>query len=179
MGWPTQAATSPQPINPNDPAQTAARDSLILSWRMDRTELAAIKEREMERRKAVASMLFPNPSKGTQRFDLGSGYAVKLVHKLNYNLEAIDAPDRKAEDGSSLPFIEQMYALADEIEAEGNEGKFLVDRLLKWSCELSVSEYQKLDPNNPTHMRIKKAIDRHLVVKPASPELTLEEPKAS
>lgn len=174
MSWPTQAA-SPQSVPVVNPAE---RDTLILSWRRSAEELKATKDREMEQRKALSTMLFPNPSAGTQRFDLGSGYAVKLVHKVAYNLVSIDADDRKAQDGTDLPFIEQMYALADEIEGEGNEGKFLVDRLLKWACELSVSEYKKLDANNPTHMRIKAAIDRHLMLVPGSPTLELEEPKA-
>lgn len=172
MGWPTQTAETPQPE-----LSVQERDSLILSWRASVTDLAAIKEKEMSQRKTLANVLFPNPAVGTQRFELGAGYSVKLVHKVTTSLVAIDAPDRKKPDGSPLPFIEQMYAVADEIEACGNEGVFLAGRLLKWSCDLSFSEYKALDPANPTHMAIKEIIDRHLVIKPGSPTLELEEPK--
>ncbi len=158
--------------NPSPNAEWhAKRDQFILEWQRAKTLLNSAKEVEMELRKQLQDMLFPNPTKGTQRYDLGNGYKIKLVHKINYKLgdkERID-PDT----GDKIPVVDQVETIMSEIEKCGNEGKFLVDRLIKTSYDLSISEYEKLDSTSP----IKKLIDDILITSPAAPAIELEEPK--
>lgn len=158
MSWGQPAATPQQPAQPQPSQQD--RDNLILAWRRSKEELDKAKEREMELRTQLAAMLFPNPSAGTQRFELGGGYSVKLVHKINYKLD-----EDRVDDA------------LDNIEKQGNEGAFLADRLVKTKHELSISEYKKLDPSNPSHKKIKAELDKVLTTSPGAPTLELEEPK--
>lgn len=146
------------------------RDALISEWLQAKGYLTELKEREMELRKQVSEMLFPNPNKGTQRYDLGSGYNIKLVHKINYTL---GNKDLTAKDGAKITVQNQVEQVMNAIEKCGNEGAFLVDRLIKTSYDLSVSEYGKLNDTS----QIKKLIDSILVTSEASPVVELEEPK--
>ena len=153
-------------------AWNVQRDNLLTAWAASKDKLAAIKEEEMELRKQVSSMLFPEPKKGTQRYELGGGYKVKLVHKINYKLGDKDRID--PDNGSKIAINDQVETVMNEIEKIGNEGKFLVDRLIKTSYELSVSEYEKLENNE-----IKKLINSILITSDGAPSLELEEPKSS
>ena len=146
------------------------RDQLLSQWIAAKDQLAVIKETEMELRKQVQAMLFPNPVKGTQRYELGGGYKVKLVHKLNYKLGNKDLVD--PDNGNKIPVNDQVEAVMNEIEKCGNEGAFLVDRLIKTSYDLSVSEYEKLEND-----QIKKLIDSILITSDAAPTLELETPQ--
>lgn len=145
-----------------------SNDALIVSWREVAANLAALKDTEMELRKAVTQRMFPDPDKGTQRYDLGNGWQLKLVHKLNYKL-----PGKTEND--------KIDAVSDQIEKIGNEGAFILDRLVKWSAELSVSEYNKLKDDakagSGTARSIEKLIDTILTISPAAPTLELEPPK--
>lgn len=159
----------------NDAAQAspdwqAKRDQTIQRWLSAKEQLALIKEQEMELRKQVSAMLFPTPTKGTQRFPLGNGYAVKLVHKINYKLGDPDLTDK---DGAKIKVQEQIENVMNAVEKCGNEGAFLVDRLFKTSYSLYEGEYNKLDPTSP----IKQLIDKILTTEDASPSLELESPK--
>ena len=111
----------------------------------------------MALRKAIFEVQFPNHSEGTARVPLGNGYQLKAVGKLNYKLDNKDGATEKA---------------LEELETAGNEGKFLADRLVKWSPELSITEYRKLDP------QYKVIIDKVLTINPGAPTLEIEEPKA-
>ncbi len=118
------------------------RDNLLQSWQKAKDTLALAKETEMDLRKQVQQMLFPNPVKGTQRYDLGGGYAVKLVHKINYTLGDKDMTDK---NGAKIKVQEQVEQVMNAIEKCGNEGAFLVERLIKTQYDLAISEYNKLD----------------------------------
>lgn len=161
MNW----TTTPQagPIEHNNPPEVTAevRDATILAWRQSREVLAAAKETEMKLRKQVSDMLFPNAGKGTHRYDLGNGYGVKLAQKFNYKLDRDRTED-------ALDKIEAISA--DPVEKALFENA--VSRLVKFTPELSQTEYKLLDP------RAKAIIDTVLTITPAAPELTLEEPKA-
>lgn len=159
-------------------AFTARRDAEILGWREDKQQLDFWKEREAASRITVSATLFPTPRKGTQRYELGAGYKVKLIHGLNYTLGDKDMVD-PLRPGETIPVNRQVEDLQEAIAQVGNEGAFLADRIIKWRPELSATEYEALDPENPNHMRIKELIDAILTIKPASPQLTLEEPKAA
>lgn len=156
----------------------ARRDAAILGWREDKQQATFWKQRETASRATVSSILFPNPVKGTQRYDLGAGYKVKLVFGFNYTLGIKDMPN-PLEPGETISIEKQAEDLQEAIRQVGNEGPFLADRLIKWKPELSATEYEALDPDNPNHMKIKALIDAIMTKKPASPQLELEEPKAS
>lgn len=147
------------------------RDKVLQSWLAARTLLATAKESEMELRKQVQQLLFPNPVKGTQRYDLGGGYSIKLVHKINYTLGNKDLTDKKS--GNKIKVQDQVEQVMNAIEKCGNEGPFLVDRLIKTSYDLSISEYGKLDDGS----QIKKIIDSILITSDAAPAVEFEEPK--
>lgn len=134
------------------------RDALLLRWQNAKNALELAKETELElRNEIVAGVFDPTKEEGTETFELGNGYKIKAVKKLNYTLNnEDDAVDR------ALTKIEKL----------GAEGKFIADRLVKWKPDLSISEYRQLGD------KYKKHIDEVLTVKPGTPSLTLIEPKA-
>lgn len=139
------------------------RDQILLEWDRRKKALDAAKEGELAIRKAIAAREFPNPKKGTNNLELGNGYTLKLVHKVNYNL----APDNA-----------KVEEVQEAIEKVGNEGKFLADRLITWKPTLSVSEYGKLDLEDPTHRKIKELVDSVVTMTDATPSLEIKEPKS-
>lgn len=166
-GWPSEPAQAPQ-------LTVEQRNALIRSWIDAKSSRKTAEDHEMGLRTNVAGVLFPKPSKGTQRYNLGNGYAVKMVYKLNYKLGDVETVNAA---GDKIPVNVQVEEMMDEIEKIGNEGQFLVDRLIKTSYSLSESEYAKLDMSNPSHKAIKAAIDKLLTISPATPALEFEEPK--
>jgi|WetSurMetagenome_2_1015567.scaffolds.fasta_scaffold128748_2 hypothetical protein len=145
------------------------RDTLIKNWMQAAAALKAAKENEMELRQQVSEMLFPEKIKGTQRYELGGGYFVKLVHKLNYKLGNSELKDK---EGNKVKVQQQVEAVMEAIEKCGNEGAFLVDRLIKTEYKLAEGEYTKLDDGS----LIKKLINSILVTSDAAPSLELESP---
>lgn len=152
------------------------RDQLLRNWIAKKAELETVKNSEMELRKRVAEVLFPNPVKGTQRFQLDNqGTAIKLVYKLNHTLG--DAEKINPETGAKIRKDDQVFEAQREMEALGETAGLLADRLIKWTPDLSVSEYEKLDCNDPIQAKLKEMIDKILTIKPAAPSLEFEEPK--
>jgi hypothetical protein len=147
----------------NDFNPNAERDALIVEWQKAEAARAAAVAREMELRKQVYATCFPNPEMGTNNLELGKGYKLKAVRKLNYNLA----------NGEG-----QTEAALDQIEKLGNEGKFIAERLVGWKPSLSLSEYNKLEASNPTHQKIKAIINSVLTTTEASPSLEVVVPKA-
>lgn len=141
----------------------------VNNWLGIKQQLATVTLEEKELRATITGAFFPNPSKGTQRFDLGGGYKMKLVHGYRYELGNKDA---------ETSIEAQAQTLHQQIAALGNEGPFLADRLIKWKPELVAKEYEALDMANPTHAKAKELIEQILTVKDNSPQLTFEEPKA-
>lgn len=144
---------------------TMEQQGLVAAWHRASGELAKAKKAEMELRVQVAVAIFPNAVIGTNNVDLPGGWLIKLVRKHNFSL-------KNTVDGS-----ETEKAL-DAIEAMGNEGPFIADRLVKWSPELSITEYKKLSKDSPGHVKIKELIDSVLTVSDAAPALELVAPKA-
>lgn len=131
------------------------RDNLLTKWKAAKAALAEIKETEADLRQQLSKEFFPKPDKGTQRVELGFGYNLKLVHKLNYTFTSDMALET---------------ALA-EIAETNNEGPFIAKRLVNYKPAISVKEYEILDPI------YKAIIDKVLVTKEATPVLELESPK--
>lgn len=143
------------------------RDALLNQWLSAQQALAKAKDDEMKLRKQiVADIIQAKPGeKGTRNFELNAGYKLKAVLKLNYKLD---------KDG--------IDPALDRIEAMGEEGKFIAERLVKWQPDLSVSEYNTLAERAKGGDKIAKSImaelNKVLTIEDASPSLELVEPKA-
>jgi hypothetical protein len=141
---------------------TNDRDADIVAWQEAERVLNAAKEREMTLRTKVMTTCFPNAEVGTNTLELGKGYKLKGVRKLNYNLA----------NGQG-----ETEAALDAISKLGNEGQFIAERLVGWTPKLSLTEYKKLEDTNPTHKRIKELIDAVLTVTDGAPTLEVVVPK--
>lgn len=153
---------------------TAEQSMLLAKWRQAKVDATQAVETERALRAQVTEMLFPNPVKGTQRYDLGEGWKVKLVHSMTPTLGDKDLIG----DGQKVPVIDQVDTVLNEIEKCGNVGPVFAERLVKWKPELSMTEYEKLDTAYEDQKRIKALIDSILTLKPAAPQLEIEAPKA-
>ena len=163
-------------VQPIDEAG-ANKVAVIQNWLDERAALQLHKADEMKARTEVSQLLFPNPTKGTQRYPLANGYAIKLVYKLNYRLG--DKDKINPDTGGKVRLDDQVFDLQSRMEALGPVAELFADRLIKWTPELSVTEYEKLDVNDPIQRQLRDMIDAMLTVEPASPALDFEEPKGS
>lgn len=140
--------------------ENANRDALIMKWQDSVKALAAAKEAEAELRKTVLTECFDfdkDDREGTENVELGKGFKLKAVFKLNRRLNNKD---------------EAVDKVLSKIEKSGAEGEFIADRLVKWKPELALSEYKKLPE------KFKKLIDGVLTATPGTPSLELVEPKS-
>jgi hypothetical protein len=162
MSWGNETAVaSAQPGTA--PFSVEERDRRLAAWDEAKKVLEAAKATEGDCRKAVFEYCFPNPKEGTNRIELNNGYALKAVNKINYKIAAPNAA---------------VDAVQDEAEKLGNEGTFLIERIITWTPNFSKSEYTKLDVSLPVHAKIKQLVDSVLEIKPGMPTLEIEEPKA-
>lgn len=131
------------------------RDKVLAQWEESKSALEIAKENEMTQRKQVVAFAFdPEKKKGTERIELANGYELKSVKKLNYNVNQDTVNDA-----------------LDKIEALDEQGKFIVERIIKWKAELSVSEYNDLDE------RYRKIIDEVITTSDGAPTLEIVPPK--
>jgi len=93
---------------------------------------------------------------GMENLELGNGYKLKATFKLSRKLE-----NKDGETSEALRMIAET----------GEAGKLYAERLVKWSPELSVSEYKKLPTN------IREVIDSCVTSKATTPSLEIVEPK--
>jgi hypothetical protein len=158
---------------PETPEQAVARrDQAIHTWLNDRSLLSTIKPQEMASRQKVTDILFPAAHKGTQRFALNGGYAIKLLHGYTYTLGDKDKIAGEGEQAVKVPIADQVNEIIAKIVAIG--GGDIADELISWTPKLNEKSYLALKAGDP----IKEIIDSILTIKPASPQLTFEEPKA-
>lgn len=162
----------------------ARRDAAIAKWLSAKETLASVKPMESEAREAVTAILFPNPKKGTNRYHLNGGYAIKLVHGTNYTLGDKDKITGEGEDAVKVPIADQVREVLAKIYhhciAAGISEVDAVQMhndLINWKPELNEKAYLALDPENNVQGAIKSMIDEILTTKPASPQLTFETPK--
>jgi len=142
----------------------AERDRLLMEWQRLQGVLAAAKEDEMRARKlAVAFMHDPSKTGTTENVDLGNGWKAKMKVPVRYGFVV------NAEGRTDKKRIEQALGW---IESTGADGELIADRLVKWTPELSLTEYKQL----PDHLR--KAIDDVIVTTEGSPTLEIVEPKS-
>jgi len=134
----------------------AGLDRVKLSaWLISCDEAEAAKARELELRKEVLAQAgFDAAAAGTKTLPLGAGYVLASVTRLYHKL---DGPKTRV--------------ALDVIRAAGPVGVLIADRLVKWSAELSLSEYKKLGAKQ------KRAIDKALTITPGQASLELRTPK--
>ena len=142
----------------------AERDRLLLSWEESKKALEVAKEKEMEQREAVVAFAFdPNKESGTERIELGNGYQAKAVKKVNYGFV-------KTEDGKlNKAAIDKALS---KIEKTGPAGELIAERLVKWTPDLSLTEYKQLPE------KLKSIIDEVIVTSEGAPTLEIITPKA-
>ena len=160
------------------------RDTEIKTWLDRKAALDSIKPQEMDARTVVAATLFPNPHKGTQRYHLNGGYAVKLVHGTTYTLGDKDKISGEGEDAVKIPVAHQVSEMLDRLLnhliAGGKtqeEATAFCQGLVTWRPELNEKAYLASDASNNVMAAAKGIIDEILTTKPASPQLTFELPK--
>ena len=133
----------------------------LLAWDHAKKALEAAKANEAALRQEVLKDFYDfggesDLREGTENLELGNGYKLKAVFKLSRKLE-----NKGGETSEALRVIAERF--------EG--GKLYAERLVKWSPELSVSEYKKLPAN------IQEVIDSCVTTKAATPSLEIVEPK--
>lgn len=140
------------------------RDALLLQWQDAQKRLEVAKAEEMVLRKQCVDFAFDQDKiSGTERVELGGGWEAKAVKKLTYGFiqDKEGKLDRKA-----------INAALDKIEARSDAGAYIAENLVKWTPALSVTEYNKLNPED------KAAIDAVIVTKEGAPTLEIIAPKA-
>lgn len=154
----------------------AEKNALIKNWLDHKNAATVAVDAEKALREKVTGVLFPNPKKGTQRYNSPEGFgSIKLVHGWNFTLGDKDALDS---EGLPLAIRDQVEAMLTAIEELGERGRLIADRVVKWKPELVVSEYELLAASEDgTDVDAKVIIDELLTVKPASPQLSFEPPK--
>jgi hypothetical protein len=147
---------------PVDETPIQKRDRLLVGWEVAKQSLDIAKENEMRLRKECAAIAFPDAVRGTNRIELYNGFSLKLVRKITYKLDKD---------------LTKVRAVADAIAKIGNEGQFLLERLLKWKVELGEGDYNKLDERLENQAKIKALINTILTTDDSAPTLEIEAPK--
>ena len=135
------------------------RDKLT-AWYQAKKALEAAKITEASLRSEVLRELYDfggdsDLREGTENLELGNDYKLKAVFKISRKLEN--------KNGETQIAVDKIAAMEN--------GLIYAERLVKWSPELSVSEYKKLPDN------IRAVIDECLTSKAATPSLEIVEPK--
>lgn len=112
--------------------------------------LKMVTEPEMTARKACMAAAFINPKEGTNTLELGGGWKLKGVRKI----------DRKLNE-DALPVVKEALA----------KSGVLVDRLIEYKPSLSISEYRELTAEQVT------ILNEALTEKDGAPALELVAPK--
>lgn len=147
----------------------AKRDELLMAWQTASAQLENAKVAEIQARTEVVKLMFggkPAPE-GTNNFELGNGYVLKITGKVNYNL----SESAKPKTPGMQPWATRQAL--NELEKTGNEGKFIAERLVTWKPELKLSEYRDLAP------QYKKIIDAALTTSDGTPTVEIVAPKGN
>ena len=127
-------------------------DDIVSRWERAKATLEAAKRLEMELREEIVAEHFKSNDVGTFHFDAPDGRDLVCVKKLSYKLDR---------DGAWTAQDQLRPMLGAEIAA----------RLIKWSPELSLTEYKLL----PDEAR--SILEPALTIKPATPTLELKAKK--
>jgi hypothetical protein len=125
--------------------------ALLAQWTEAEQNCAMWKAKELRLRTEVIAQFFDtSKDQGTEHFELGNGYKLTAVKKLNYTLT-----NKNGETVAALQALRPDTA----------------QRLVSWSPTLSKTEYDRLSSNE------KMLLTNALTIKPATPSLELVEPK--
>lgn len=143
------------------------KDGMMMLWQRSKARLDHWKALEMEYRKVTTAMLVPAKIEGTTTVELGNGYQAKVVNKYNYKPN----PENKI-----------IWKALEKIEAIGNQGKFIAERLFSWSPNFLLTEYRKLqedaqEGSDEAKQILKIVNDEMITIEEASPTLEIREPK--
>lgn len=142
----------------------AERDRLLVDWQAKKAALETAKEQEMEARKlAVMFMHDPAKSGTTENVELGGGYKATMKVPVRYGFI------QNAEGKTDKARIEKALS---KIEKDGEAGELIAERLVKWTPELSLTEYKQLPD------KYRKIIDDVIITSEGTPTLEIKEPKA-
>lgn len=142
----------------------AERTRLLTEWEASKLTLEKAKEDEMKLRKQVVDFAFdPTKKSGTERIDLGNGWQAKAVKKINYGW---------IKDGDKVD-KHKIDDVLDLIEKNVESGSLIAERLVKWTPELSLTEYKLLPA------AAKSLIDSVIVTSEGSPTLEIVAPKGT
>lgn len=117
-------------------------------WWAIKQKLQMLNFEEKTLRSAIVKHFFPDPVEGTNTQDMPKGWKLKLTHKL----------ERKIDEAALDAVLEKL--------PEGSR-----DKLVRFKPELNKRGY------NALHEVQKEIFEEALITKPASPQLTLVEPK--
>ena len=147
------------------PLTTVERDIILLHHDGLKKALEAAKENELAFRKFTVKAVLPDAKEGMNNVDLGNGYTLKAGVKYNYKLKGTN---------------EEIEKALDDIEAMGNEGKFLAERLVSWTPNFLLTEYRMLNEKDATDIqkKILARINEVLEITDAAPSLEIKEPKS-
>jgi len=141
----------------NEEVSESIKLAKLAEWHKAVQDVLATKPivaREMELRKEVMAMYFPNPVEGTNSAPLASDWVLKGTHKL----------ERKIDD-AALPAVRQQLREQFQINP---------DNLFCTKYELETAQYKALKTINAEAFTL---LETALIIKPASPTLELVPPK--
>ncbi len=145
-----------------DPRSELSNDQVLQAWDNAKKLLENAKESEIEWRKYAFTRSFPEAKEGTNTVELGNGYALKGVKKLNYKL-------------LDNQIVEKCL---DRIAKIGNQGAFIAERLVNWTPSLAVSEWREIEKQDTDETKaIYKLVLEMLVIDEGAPTLAIKEPK--
>lgn len=135
------------------------RDQLIMTWMQAQSELERAKAAELQARIAIVDMLFPQIAAfgGAQKLDLGKGYAIIGEKGMNYTFDRDDA---------------KVHSVLNNIRATHPNGAKTCQDVVAWKPRLREAKF------NLAPVEARKAIETVIIIKPATPSLTLIKPKA-
>lgn len=153
---------NPTPASPFD---ALSNDELLMRWQDCKNAIEVAKTAEMEIRKYIVTREFPQPEEGTNTKELGEGFKLKAVIKYNYRLPDND----KVEEGLK------------KLEALGNQGPFIADRLVGWTPSFKLTEFRVLEEDAAKGDKFANdalaIVYTFLEVSEAAPTLEIKEPK--
>ena len=129
-----------------------ATDQDILAWNEAKLALAKAKARESLLRAKIVKTFFATPKEGTNYHELGAGYKLKLVHKIDRSIDA--------------PLYTNLATQFKDLEID-------TDQLAETKLSLKVAFYKKLTEEQ------RLVVDQCITSKPGSPTLEFVKPKGA
>lgn len=131
-----------------------SNEQLLAEWQEASRQLALWKEIENNARNATVAAFFPDDAtdpdaKGTRNYVLAEGAKLKCVFKQNVTIAK----------------GEPLETALTKIEAMGERGKLIAERVIRWKPELDAKEYDAM----PDDMRV--ILDTVITTKPGTPAL--------